>query len=54
VPWAGRSEDPDDPGVWAIVCFAMNVGSRNAFLAAGLREVSRPAARRVVLRLDFE
>ena len=100
VPWAGRSEDPDDPGVWAIVCFAirpgyrgqgltrplaqaaveyarahgatavegypmvprtgqsvswgeMNVGSRNTFLAAGLHEVSRPTARRVVMRLDL-
>jgi GNAT superfamily N-acetyltransferase len=100
VPWAGRHEDPDDPGVWAVVCFAvrpghrrqgvthalaaaaaefarqrgatavegypmvpkpgqdvswgeMNVGSRNAFLAAGFREVSRPTARRVVMRLDF-
>jgi GNAT superfamily N-acetyltransferase len=100
VPWAGRTEDPDDPEVWAIVCFAirpgyrgegltrplakaaveyaracgatavegypmipkpgqnvswgeMNVGSRNTFLAAGLREVSRPTARRVVMRLDL-
>jgi GNAT superfamily N-acetyltransferase len=99
VPWAGRREDPDDPGVWAIVCFAvrpghrgrgltyplveaaaayavsrgatavegypmvpkegqtvswgeMNVGSRNAFLAAGFAEVSRPTARRVVMRRE--
>jgi len=97
VPWAGRDEDPDDPGVWAIVCFAiragyrgqgltyplvraaaeyaagrgatavegypmvpregqkvswgeMNVGSRNAFLAAGFAEVSHPTTRRVVMR----
>jgi GNAT superfamily N-acetyltransferase len=97
VPWAGRSEDPDDPGVWAVVCFAvragfrrrglthplaaaaadyalsrgatavegypmvprpgqdvswgeMNVGSRNAFLAAGFTQVSQPTARRVVMR----
>ena len=100
VPWAGRSEDPDDPHIWAIVCFAirpgyrrhgltrplakaaveyarahgakavegypmltnpgqtvswgeMNVGSRNTFLAAGFREVSRPTKRRVVMRLDL-
>jgi GNAT superfamily N-acetyltransferase len=100
VPWAGRSEDPDDPTVWAVVCFAvrpghrgrglthplavaaagharsrgaravegypmvpkpgqtvswgeMNVGSRNAFLAAVFTEVSRPTTRRVVMRLDF-
>jgi GNAT superfamily N-acetyltransferase len=101
VPWAGRTEDPDDPDVWAIVCFAtrpgyrgqgltrplakaaveharahgakavegypllpkpgqtvswgeMNVGSRNTFVAAGFREVSRPTTRRVVMRLDFD
>jgi GNAT superfamily N-acetyltransferase len=101
VPWAGRTEDPDDPDVWAIVCFAirpgyrgqgltrplakaaveyaqahgatavegypmvpkpgqnvswgeMNVGSRNTFVAAGFREVSRPTTRRVVMRLDLD
>jgi GNAT superfamily N-acetyltransferase len=101
VPWTGRTEDPDDPDVWAIVCFAirpgyrgqgltrplakaaaefaqargaraiegypmvpkpgqtvswgeMNVGSRNAFLAAGFREVSHPTARRVVMRLELD
>ncbi len=101
VPWAGRAEDPDDPDVWAIVCFAirpgyrgqgltrplaaaavayarahgakavegypmvprpgqtvswgeMNVGSRSTFAAAGLRDVSRPTARRVVMRLDLD
>ena len=100
VPWAGRTEDPDDQDVWAIVCFAirpgyrrqgltrpladaavgyakahgakavegypmvprpgqdvswgeMNVGSRNTFAQAGFREVSRPTARRVVMRLDL-
>lgn len=101
VPWSGRTEDPDDPDVWAIVCFAirpgyrgqgltgplaaaaveyarvhgaravegypmvpkpgqtvswgeMNVGSRSAFAAAGLRDVSRPTTRRVVMRLDLD
>jgi GNAT superfamily N-acetyltransferase len=101
VPWAGRTEDPDDPDVWAIACFAirpgyrgqgltrplaeaavayarahgakaiegypmlpkpgqtvswgeMNVGSRNTFVAAGFRDVSRPTTRRVVMRLDLE
>jgi ribosomal protein S18 acetylase RimI-like enzyme len=100
VPWTDRNEDPEDPDVWAIVCFAirpgyrgqgltrplaaaaaehaqahgakavegypmvpkpgqavswgeMNVGSRNAFVAAGFREVSHPTARRVVMRLDL-
>ena len=32
----------------------MNVGSRNTFVAAGFREVSRPTTRRVVVRLDLE
>jgi GNAT superfamily N-acetyltransferase len=101
VPWVGRTQDPDDPDVWAIVCFAirpgyrgqgltrplakaaaeyarahganavegypmipkpgqtvswgeMNVGSRNTFLAAGFREVSRPTTRRLVMRLDLD
>lgn len=101
VPWSGRTQDPDDPDVWAIVCFAirpgyrrlgltrplakaaveharahgakavegypmvprpgqdvswgeMNVGSRNTFLAAGLRDVSHPTTRRLVMRLDFD
>jgi hypothetical protein len=31
----------------------VNVGSRNTFVAAGFREVSRPTARRVV-RLDVD
>jgi GNAT superfamily N-acetyltransferase len=31
----------------------MNVGSRNTFLAAGLREVAHPSTRRVVMRLDL-
>ena len=32
----------------------MNVGSRNTFVAAGFREVSRPTTRRVVVRLDLD
>ncbi|ARU60787.1 GNAT family N-acetyltransferase [Tumebacillus avium] len=32
----------------------LHVGSRNAFVAAGFREVTRPTERRVVMRLDFE
>lgn len=31
----------------------LHVGSRNAFAAAGYREVSRPTPRRVVMRIDF-
>jgi hypothetical protein len=32
----------------------MNVGSRNTFVAAGFREVSKPTVRRVVMRLDID
>ena len=39
VPWAGRTEDPDDPDVWAIVCFAIRPGFRGQGL-------TRPLARR--------
>ena len=31
----------------------LHVGTRNAFAAAGFREVSRPTKRRLVMRLDF-
>jgi GNAT superfamily N-acetyltransferase len=36
VPWAGRSEDPDDPDVWAIVCFAIRAGYRGQGLTRPL------------------
>lgn len=36
VPWTGRSEDPDDPGVWAIVCFAIRPGYRGQGLTRPL------------------
>jgi len=32
----------------------MNVGSRSTFVAAGFRDVSRPTARRVVMRLELD
>jgi len=28
VPWAGRHEDKDDAGVWAVTCFAVRAGMR--------------------------
>ncbi len=31
----------------------LHVGSRNAFAAAGFREVARPTKRRVVMRFDL-
>jgi len=36
VPWAGRTEDPDDPDVWAIVCFAIRPGYRRQGLTRPL------------------
>jgi len=36
VPWAGRTEDPDDPDVWAIVCFAIRPGYRGQGLTRPL------------------
>jgi GNAT superfamily N-acetyltransferase len=41
VPWKGRDEDPDDSGVWSIVCFATRAGFRR-------RGVSRALARAAV------
>ncbi|WP_246567649.1 GNAT family N-acetyltransferase [Polymorphospora rubra] len=28
VPWSGRDEDRDDPGVWAVTCFVVRKGWR--------------------------
>ncbi|MEV0392322.1 GNAT family N-acetyltransferase [Polymorphospora rubra] len=28
VPWSGRNEDRDDPGVWAVTCFVVRKGWR--------------------------
>jgi len=28
VPWTGRTEDKDDPGVWAVTCFVVRKGHR--------------------------
>jgi GNAT superfamily N-acetyltransferase len=36
VPWAGRTEDPDDPDVWAIVCFPIRPGYRGQGLTRPL------------------
>jgi len=41
VPWAGRHEDPEDPDVWAITCFAIRPGYRGQGL-------TRPLARAAV------
>src|SRR5690606_6077501 len=41
VPWAGRSEDKLDEGVWAVTCFVTRAGFRK-------RGVSRALARAAV------
>ncbi|MFB9237891.1 GNAT family N-acetyltransferase [Plantactinospora siamensis] len=45
VPWAGRAEDPDDPDVWAIVCFAIRSGYRGRGLTRPLAEAATGYAR---------
>ncbi|HEX9065880.1 MAG TPA: GNAT family N-acetyltransferase [Streptosporangiaceae bacterium] len=45
VPWAGRNEDPDDPGVWAIVCFAIRPGYRGQGLTRPLARAAAEYAR---------
>ena len=40
VPWAGRTEDPDDPDVWAIVCFAIRPGYRGQGLTRPLTKAA--------------
>jgi len=45
VPWAGRNEDPDDPDVWAIVCFAIRPGYRGQGLTRPLATAAVEYAR---------
>jgi GNAT superfamily N-acetyltransferase len=45
VPWAGRTEDPDDPDVWAIVCFAIRPGYRGQGLTRALTKAAVEYAR---------
>ncbi len=45
VPWAGRHEDPDDPDVWAIVCFAIRPGFRSQGLTRPLTTAAVEFAR---------
>jgi len=45
VPWAGRAEDPDDPDVWAIVCFAIRPGYRGQGLTRPLAAAAVEYAR---------
>jgi GNAT superfamily N-acetyltransferase len=45
VPWSGRDEDPDDPEVWAIVCFAIRPGYRGQGLTRPLAAAAVEYAR---------
>jgi GNAT superfamily N-acetyltransferase len=45
VPWAGRNENPNDPDVWAIVCFAIRPGYRRTGLTRPLAQAAVEYAR---------
>ncbi len=45
VPWAGRDEDPDDDGVWAVVCFVTRAGYRRRGVSAALAAAAVDFAR---------
>jgi GNAT superfamily N-acetyltransferase len=46
VPWSGRDEDRDDPGVWAVTCFAVRKGYRGRGLTYPLARAAVEHARR--------
>jgi GNAT superfamily N-acetyltransferase len=45
VPWAGRHEDKDDDGVWAVTCFAIRAGYRKQGLMYDLAAAAVEHAR---------
>ena len=45
VPWTGRAEDKDDPGVWALTCFAVRKGYRGRGLTYHLARAAVDFAR---------
>lgn len=45
VPWVGRSEDKDDPGVWAVTCFVTRTGYRRRGVSRALAAASIDFAR---------
>jgi len=45
VPWKGRAEDPDDPGVWAVTCFYIRKGFRRRGIASALLRAAVGCAR---------
>ncbi|KHL10713.1 acetyltransferase (GNAT) family protein [Mumia flava] len=44
-PWAGRDEDKDDRGVWALVCFVVRAGYRRRGISYALARAAVPFAR---------
>lgn len=45
MPWAGRDEDPDDAGVWAVTCFVTRVGFRRRGVSGVLARAAADFAR---------
>lgn len=45
VPWKGRDEDRDDPGVWAVTCLVTRAGHRRQGVSAALVAASVEFAR---------
>jgi GNAT superfamily N-acetyltransferase len=45
VPWAGRDEDQQDAGVWAVMCFVVRKGFRRRGIARALARASVGYAR---------
>jgi GNAT superfamily N-acetyltransferase len=45
IPWAGRDEDRDDPGVWAVTCFFTRLGYRRRGMSAVLTRAAVQFAR---------
>ena len=46
VPWTGRDEDRDDPGVWAVTCFVVRTGYRRRGISRALTEAAVDHARK--------
>lgn len=45
IPWAGRSQDKADDGVWAVTCFVTRAGARRRGVAGALARASVELAR---------
>jgi GNAT superfamily N-acetyltransferase len=46
VPWSGRQEDREDPGVWAVTCFVTRAGFRRRGVSQALAAAAAEHARR--------